>query len=366
MARHRPAQRPGAAAADEGSSRRWAWVLAIALGLPLLAVMQPLIAITGLSEATASAAAACGTIAAPGTATPPGAGAVPAAGPAAGGGGALAPERIAQLAAHAGFTGEDVVTAVAVALAESGGRPGINNAGMNRNGTVDHGLWQINSVHTATGFDVARAYDAAYNATWARRVFTNAGSRWTPWVTYNTGAYQDHLPAARQGAAGVVPAAPGAGAASEAPTGGPQPSLVDCGPAQVAGTPVVTDSAAAAAAIAFAQQQLGEPYVWGATGPGTWDCSGLVQAAWRAAGVGLPRVARDQARAVTPVRREQVQPGDLIFYGDPVVYHVVMYLGNGRIIEAPRSGLTVRETAVRWSNFVGAGRPGGGAPDAAL
>lgn len=122
-------------------------------------------------------------------------------------GGALRPGRIAQYAAGAGFGGNDLAVAVAVALAESGGRPDIDNAGLNSNGSVDYGLWQINSVHTASGFDPSRASDPTYNAAWARRVFMNAGGSWTPWVTFNNGAYQRHLAVAREAVAGGSPRA---------------------------------------------------------------------------------------------------------------------------------------------------------------
>lgn len=105
----------------------------------------------------------------------------------------LAPSDIARVAAEAGFSGADLQVAVAVALAESGGRADIDNAGLNRDGSIDYGLWQINSVHEASGFDSAQAADPAYNARWARRVFLAAGGRWTPWVTYNNGDYLRHM-----------------------------------------------------------------------------------------------------------------------------------------------------------------------------
>jgi cell wall-associated NlpC family hydrolase len=99
-------------------------------------------------------------------------------------------------------------------------------------------------------------------------------------------------------------------------------------------------------AIDFAQHQLGKPYVWGATGPGAFDCSGLVLRAWQAAGVTLPRTSREQfgAGRYLPVR--QAQAGDLVFYaydrGDPnTIHHVAMYLGNGSIIEAQQAGVPV-------------------------
>ncbi len=117
----------------------------------------------------------------------------------------------------------------------------------------------------------------------------------------------------------------------------------------------------AAAALAFAAEQLGVPYRWGGTGPGGFDCSGLTQAAYRSAGVALPRVAQDQFDAGPAVPSgSQVEPGDLLFYGGSAheVEHVGIYVGAGEIIDAPHTGAFVREEPGDWSDFVGATRPG--------
>lgn len=98
-----------------------------------------------------------------------------------------------------------------------------------------------------------------------------------------------------------------------------------------------------AAALAFARAQIGEPYRLGSEGPGEWDCSGLVQAAWAAGGVKLPRTSTSMLTtkgAVEITRKSELQPGDLVW---PHLGHVQLYSGNGKIIEAPRTGLTVRE-----------------------
>ncbi|HSV67361.1 MAG TPA: C40 family peptidase [Mycobacteriales bacterium] len=100
------------------------------------------------------------------------------------------------------------------------------------------------------------------------------------------------------------------------------------------------------AAIDFARTQLGKPYVWGATGPDAYDCSGLMLRAWEAAGVVLPRTSREQWHAGQYLPVREAQAGDLIFYaydtGDPTtIHHVAMYLGDGTIIEAQQSGVPV-------------------------
>ncbi|MFJ9902164.1 NlpC/P60 family protein [Streptomyces sp. NPDC101152] len=103
----------------------------------------------------------------------------------------------------------------------------------------------------------------------------------------------------------------------------------------------------AAKALAFARAQIGKPYVWGATGPGSYDCSGLTQAAWRAAGVSLPRTTYDQVNAGTTVSLADARPGDLIFFYDDIS-HVGVYIGNGMMIHAPKPGAYVREESVYY------------------
>ncbi|MFF8014240.1 NlpC/P60 family protein [Streptomyces sp. NPDC007929] len=100
-------------------------------------------------------------------------------------------------------------------------------------------------------------------------------------------------------------------------------------------------------ALAFARAQIGKPYVWGAVGPGSYDCSGLTQAAWKAAGVTLPRTTYDQVNAGTTVPLSQAQPGDLVFFYDDVT-HVGIYIGNGMMIHAPKPGTYVREESIYY------------------
>ncbi|MFF4401219.1 NlpC/P60 family protein [Streptomyces sp. NPDC001480] len=112
-------------------------------------------------------------------------------------------------------------------------------------------------------------------------------------------------------------------------------------------SPTSSSSAKAANAIAFARAQIGKPYVWGATGPGSYDCSGLTQAAWKAAGVSLPRTTYDQVNAGTTVSLANAQPGDLVFFYDDVS-HVGIYIGNGMMIHAPKPGAYVREESIYY------------------
>ncbi|UYM07015.1 C40 family peptidase [Solicola gregarius] len=97
-------------------------------------------------------------------------------------------------------------------------------------------------------------------------------------------------------------------------------------------------------AIAFARAQLGEPYVYGAAGPSSWDCSGLTMMAWAAAGKSLPHWSVAQYQATTPVSMSSIRRGDLLFWsngGPSSIYHVALYLGNGMMIQAPRPGRSV-------------------------
>lgn len=98
----------------------------------------------------------------------------------------------------------------------------------------------------------------------------------------------------------------------------------------------------AATAVATALSELGKPYSWGATGPSTFDCSGLMVFSYASAGVSLPRTSQEQADyGVTVPSLAQAQPGDLVIYG-PGAHHVGMYIGNGDIVHAPHTGDVVR------------------------
>lgn len=118
-------------------------------------------------------------------------------------------------------------------------------------------------------------------------------------------------------------------------------------------------SGRAAAAVAFAQAQIGKPYIFGATGPGGYDCSGLTQAAWKAAGVSIPRTATAQMQGLPAIPASSAQPGDLVFfYGNSsYVDHVGMYIGNGMLIHAPHPGSSVEIVAVSSMPLVSYARP---------
>ena len=123
-------------------------------------------------------------------------------------------------------------------------------------------------------------------------------------------------------------------------------------------------SGAAGRAAAFARSQLGKPYVWGASGPSSYDCSGLMMAAYRRAGVWLPRVSRAQWHAGSRVGLGDLAPGDLVFFaynlGNPgSIHHVGMYVGGGAMVEAPYSGARVRIASIGRRDYIGAIRPTG-------
>ncbi|MVU77128.1 hydrolase Nlp/P60 [Nocardia sp. ET3-3] len=137
---------------------------------------------------------------------------------------------------------------------------------------------------------------------------------------------------------------------SQTPSGGG-----DCG--------TLPGSDPASVVLAFACSQLGQPYVWGGDGPevsGGWDCSGLTKAAYARAGVTLPRTAADQFHAGPPIPENSLRPGDLVFYGtDTDIHHVGLYLGAGKIVNAPTFGVPVQVQDLHYSgdDYYGATSP---------
>ena len=117
----------------------------------------------------------------------------------------------------------------------------------------------------------------------------------------------------------------------------------------------------ARAAVRWALAQLGDPYRWGATGPDTFDCSGLTSSAYRAAGVSIPRVSRAQWGAGPHVQLANLLPGDLVFYADnpadpATIHHVGLYIGNGLMVHSPHTGDVVRVASIWRESFAGATR----------
>jgi peptidoglycan DL-endopeptidase CwlO len=115
-------------------------------------------------------------------------------------------------------------------------------------------------------------------------------------------------------------------------------------------------SGRAAVAVRTAYAQLGDPYVYGASGPNAFDCSGLTSFAWRAAGVSLPHSSSAQYGSGRHVSRSDLQPGDLVFFYSPIS-HVGIYIGGGKMIDAPHPGTSVRITAISQLPYSGAVRP---------
>lgn len=130
----------------------------------------------------------------------------------------------------------------------------------------------------------------------------------------------------------------------------PKPSVTSYG-----GTYTGPATGNARKALETAYAQIGKPYVWGAAGPFSFDCSGLTLFAWRAGGVSLPHSSRMQYSSGPHVARADLQPGDLLFFYSPI-HHVAMYVGNGQMIHAPNFGERVQISPIS-SNYVGAVRP---------
>ncbi|USQ89070.1 NlpC/P60 family protein [Streptomyces phaeoluteigriseus] len=110
-------------------------------------------------------------------------------------------------------------------------------------------------------------------------------------------------------------------------------------------------------AVRYATAQIGKPYVWGAEGPDTFDCSGLTSQAWAGAGVAIPRTSQEQWRQLKRVAVKDMRPGDLIIYFDDAS-HVAMYVGDGTMVHAPRPGRTVTLAGAGSMPILGVVRPG--------
>jgi peptidoglycan DL-endopeptidase CwlO len=147
--------------------------------------------------------------------------------------------------------------------------------------------------------------------------------------------------AADQAAADQAAAEPGA---SSGQSSDPAPAAPPAPPAPAA-APATGGSSAAQTAVDTAMAQLGDPYVWAAAGPDAFDCSGLVQYAYAAAGIQLPHSSSMQSTMGSPVARSALLPGDLVFFYSPVS-HVGIYIGNGQMVHASTSGEPVKTASV--------------------
>lgn len=120
-------------------------------------------------------------------------------------------------------------------------------------------------------------------------------------------------------------------------------------------TPPPAPLPGAATAVAEALTKLGIAYVWGGEGPDGYDCSGLSMIAWRAAGVKLPHQSQLQFNRTARVNLADIAPGDLVFFGDPI-HHLGVYIGDGKMIEAPKPGINIRIVSIKRKDLVGIGR----------
>ncbi|MFD9574992.1 NlpC/P60 family protein [Streptomyces sp. NPDC059982] len=145
----------------------------------------------------------------------------------------------------------------------------------------------------------------------------------------------------------------GLGRREAAVTAGAQRELVDSGrlPART-GTP----TAAGGSALRYATAQIGKPYLWGAEGPAAFDCSGLTSRAWQQAGRAIPRTSQEQWAQLPRVPLDRLRPGDLVVYF-PKATHVALYIGDGKVIQAPRPGATVKVSPIAANPLLGAVRP---------
>lgn len=118
-----------------------------------------------------------------------------------------------------------------------------------------------------------------------------------------------------------------------------------------------TATGSAGAIVAFAKAQVGDAYVAGGTGPNAWDCSGLVQAAYRTVGIDLPRVSQSQSTAGTPVSLDNLQPGDILYWGGAgSAYHVAIYVGGGEFVGAQNSSTGTVQRSLDYDRPTGAVR----------
>ena len=289
---------------------------------------------------------------------------------------------------QAGFSGQSLNMAYAIAMAESGGNARAFN-GNTGTGDQSYGLFQINMLggmgpERRKQFGLGsndELYDAVRNAQIAFKM-SKGGTDWSPWSTYKRGEHQKFLGQSGASVSGGAPTVNGAEPEAAKPagdilgTGNVAPGLAGAATdpfGDDAGDPFATAKPGAAKAagagqnmaavggstsfrdkvIATAMQQLGTPYSWGggglsgasggfAQGAGIvgFDCSSLLMYAFGKNGFNLPRVSYEQIKQGQRTSVSSLRAGDLVAWGDGG--HIALYLGGGRILEAPRTGLNVR------------------------
>ena len=160
-------------------------------------------------------------------------------------------------------------------------------------------------------------------------------------------------------AAGATPVAPPAAVTAPAvaanTTTATSPTVSTPVTLAAASTPIAPTRAPSVAAMDIAMGKIGAPYRYGAAGPNAFDCSGLVNWAYKQAGVSLPRTSRAMSRVGTPVSRDDLQPGDLVFFYRPVS-HVAIYIGDGKVVHASTRKSPVKVSDLNDRTFTSARR----------
>ena len=234
---------------------------------------------------------------------------------------------IANVLRQAGFPESAIPTMMGIAMAESSGNPGATHS--NSNGTIDQGLFQINSVHKGNAWYPQNPMDPLQSAQAAFALYQGAGGSFRDWTTFTNGAYKKYMPAQAPPIQPYV--ANTVSGMSYAQVG------------QAMAFSGVPTSTARAQALSISRQVLNIPYVWGGNSLNTGvDCSGLVQQVYSKMSISMPRTSAQQATTGVRVGSyNQLQPGDLVAFkwaggwaGPNTVSHIAIYIGNGQIIEA--------------------------------
>jgi cell wall-associated NlpC family hydrolase len=246
---------------------------------------------------------------------------------------------VVEAAINAGFKNDQLTVAVAIALAESGGRADAYNR--NSNGTSDYGLWQINSVHTGSGFETRLAYDPDYNAKWAYRL-SNSGNNFGPWATYWERPFSGGKGGPNAPFQKFMAKAKASIQTTTAPTS-----------VATAGSKQVNDF------VGFALAQAGDQYIFGTEvdlsnpDPNAFDCSELTEWCAHQAGVYLPDGSGPQIDycakkgTIISVAKAIKTRGALLWHPG----HIAISLGDGRTIEAMGRAYGVRQGTASTTRF---------------